>query len=83
MKHYIFSSAPVVIGSVINSINIIYHDHDFYPAKHNHYDYESGLKISAGELYTGNDFVDTSKSKLTVESKFVSMFFEWIIFTSY
>lgn len=59
----------MVLGSIVNSIEIAYHDHDFLPAKNNNYDYKTGIPISAGELYTGNDFVDTSKSKMILESE--------------
>ena len=62
-------SAPVVLGSIVNSIEIVYHDHTFLPAKNNNYDYQTGIPISAGELFTGNDFVDTSKSKMALESE--------------
>lgn len=42
-------------------------------AKHNNYDYDHGILITAGELYTGNDFVDVSQAQMYLEGKSVKL----------
>ena len=73
--------APVVIGAQVNKVEIVHHDHKFMPAKHNNYDYDSGVLITAGELYTGNDFVDVEKAQMFLEGEKLSTFSNWYSFT--
>ena len=63
--------APVVIGSTVHDIKIIYHDHEFVPTKPNKNNYKAGILVEFNDesptSYNGHDFRDITKAKLIVE----------------
>ena len=62
-----YYEANVVIGSIITSVNIAYHRHEFKQAEHNWSNYRDGLLITADGVFINNDFVDITTSDLVVE----------------
>lgn len=68
--------APVVIGSVIQSVKVIFHGHAFEQHPKSNATYVNGIEIEENGLYTGNDFVDITTTDLIVEGKLVHFTFQ-------
>lgn len=62
--------APVILGSVINGVKITYHSHTFKRTFENKWNYIKGVRISEGGFYAKNDFMDMSKARMKVQSKY-------------
>jgi len=62
-------NAPVIIGSVVDHVEITYETHEFEQAHENQNDYSIGLHITADGFYNGHDFMDTTTSEMYVEGK--------------
>ena len=54
----------------MQGVNIAYYEHEFEQADGNIYDYESGVRVAADVLYTGNDFEDITRTELFIEGLF-------------
>lgn len=67
--------APVVIGSVVQTVDVVFHSHSFVKHPENKADYEKGIHIEEDGLYIGNDFVDITTSDLFVEGMFLFYLF--------
>jgi len=62
-------NVPVIIGSVIHGVEIIYNSHKFEKSIENKWDYNTGVHIQEGGFYARNDFVDVTKAKMYVQGK--------------
>eukprot|EP00559_Dactyliosolen_fragilissimus_P002088 CAMPEP_0184871508 /NCGR_PEP_ID=MMETSP0580-20130426/40756_1 /TAXON_ID=1118495 /ORGANISM="Dactyliosolen fragilissimus" /LENGTH=2372 /DNA_ID=CAMNT_0027374173 /DNA_START=995 /DNA_END=8116 /DNA_ORIENTATION=+ len=58
-------SVSVVVGSRVDYINVMYHNHKFEPSSDS--SFEPGTVIQAEAYYHGMDFVDTEKARLMVD----------------
>ena len=61
--------APVIIGSTVNFMRIVYHGHTFELSAKNPLNGVAGVMITADGQYTDYDYQDVSKAKLLVEGK--------------
>ena len=62
----------------MQGVNIAYYEHEFEQADGNSYDYESGVRVAADVLYTGNDFEDITRTELFIEGLFQMWFVSYL-----
>ena len=58
-------SLPIIIGSRVDYVDLLYHEHVFRPSSKSKF--EKGMVIEEGRFYDNNDFEDIGKARVIVD----------------